>query len=393
MLTLPSAIRFLAAIATFSGPLLTGSLRAQVTFTELTGMVVPYDVSDDGAVVAGLSNRSSTGVRWTASTGSVLLSTTRQITPAAISADGSVIVGIEFTPAARSEPVRWTPDGITRLNTINNSGTSTLYGVSGDGSITVGSSESGQATRWDGQTPTRLPGINGENSYSSARAISTDGSTIVGLVSTDAISVGAVQWTGSNARDLAVGGFSSVASAVSADGSFIAGYIVPTANSSHVTGFIWNDADGATDFSLRGWNVMPNAVSADGSLVVGLLLGTGPNEGFFWTKDSGLRDFTSVLNLDYGLKAQLKDWTDLYPWQMSSDGRYLVGEGFHDGVNAAWLLDRGLAPPPIGEGPSQPFSPVPESSTYGAVGSLLLLGLAGWRQRQKQKRQVEVALI
>ena len=64
---------------------------------------------------------------------SIQISATRQLLPSAISADGSVIVGAEFTSSFRIEPIRWTTaDGVTTLNTIGNSSDSQVKGVSGN---------------------------------------------------------------------------------------------------------------------------------------------------------------------------------------------------------------------------------------------------------------------
>src|SRR3954465_297460 len=106
-----------AAVAAFFGAFVSSSLHAQVTFTELAGMSMPWGVSDDGTVVAGADLSSHNGVHWSPSTGSVHFSDTKQIIPSAVSADGKVIAGYEFTSSHTLDPLRWTAaDGIIKMN-------------------------------------------------------------------------------------------------------------------------------------------------------------------------------------------------------------------------------------------------------------------------------------
>lgn len=370
-----AAIAALASLGSFN------SAHAQITFTPLVGLGTANDISNDGSVVVG------GGDYWTSAAGAVSLSPFGG-DATGVSSNGSVVVGTALFPDRQIAPFKWTEaGGFNRLPGLNGATDSRALGVSGDGSTTVGFSDpSIVATKWVGTTPHALAPLPGGSTESVAQAISTDGSTIVGYANNSVGRAHAVRWTDSGPLDLGtLGGFNSLATGVSADGTYIIGYVVPTATSPVVNGFIWNAFDGKTDLSLVGRNVVPEAVSADGSLVIGYTQRAGdPLHGFVWTPETGVLDFSSVLTLDFGLKDQLNDWSNLYPRTMTDDGRFIAGTGLHDGVAEAWLIDRGATPPPIESVPNPPLSPVPEPSTYGAIGSLLLLGLAGWRHKKRR---------
>lgn|GEM_PF-3957756 len=376
------------AAAALLGVAFSVPLEGQIAFTGLEGVRTPNGISADGSVIVGSDIFSgSPPVRWTAATGAVPLGSISG-DATGISADGSIIVGTGLLSQNQFKPYRWTQDGgATVLTTLPGSIDSRIYGVSADGTIATGftalSDQYTQATKWIGVDPQPLAFIPGGGTNSMGEAVSADGSTIVGYAATATGQIHAVRWTDTAGLfDLgALGGFNSLATGVSEDGSFIVGYVVPTSTSPEVKGFIWNGTEGKTDLSLRGMSVVPRAVSSDGSLVIGYTQRNGsPLEGFVWTPDSGVRDFGDVLRNTYGLESKLADWSGLYPWEMTADGRFIAGSGFHDGTLEGWLLDRGLNPPPLGE--SGPFSPVPEPSIYG-IASALLLGLLSWKRRKK----------
>ena len=386
-------IKIMATVATFAtfGSVLPS--KAQITFTRLSGMRAPTGVSDNGAIAVGNDDGSGrTGLRWTQSTGAVPLSSSLA-SPTAISADGSVIVGVGIS-GFRIVPIRWTlSEGVTPLNPPFGSIDSRALAVSGDGTIAAGftsfSGQITQATRWVGAQPEALPFLPGGTTNSQAFALSTDGSTIVGYAGgLSAGNVHAVRWTeDAGISDLgAMGGFNSVATGVSSDGSLIVGYIVPTKTSTEVTGFISTIGGMTTELSLLGQSVIPRGISADGKFVIGHNQDDGgPLHGFFWTPGSGVRDLSDVLTHEYDLTDQLGGWTGLYATTMSSDGRFVGGGGFYNGTLEGWLLDRGIDPPSLGEGNN--ISPVPEPGVYSVAASFLLLGLATlkWRQRSNPK--------
>jgi uncharacterized membrane protein len=211
----------------------------------------------------------------------------------------------------------------------------------------------------------------GSNRISHPAAISTDGSTIVGRLDTDDGGGMAVRWTETGGvTELGnLKGRPTFASGVSADGTYIVGF--ENFDRGNV-GFIWTEDTGLISLGkvARTHTTEPRAVSQDGKFIVGS--SDTASRGFLWTPESGPRDFLQVLKNEYGLRSEMSKWHSLLPNAMSSDGRYVVGFGNIVGNQEAWLLDRGVNPPPVGIG----FAPVPEPAAYGCVGVVVLLAAA-----------------
>ena len=174
-----------------------------------------------------------------------------------VSADGQWVVG---TATGASGPVafRWSAS-----TGIQNLGNGTANGVSDDGSVVVGGSNLGsgpEAYRW------------------------TQGTGMVGL------------------GDLPTGGFMSVATAVSGNGSVVVGY----SDSDHVAevdgelrtsaeeAFRWDAANGmvglgivAASSAYNAFYSMANGISQDGS-VIGGTTSLYSDSPFFWTQAGGM---------------------------------------------------------------------------------------------------------
>jgi probable HAF family extracellular repeat protein len=151
-------------------------------------------VSADGSVVVGSSSFDATGlqqaIRWTSGGGMVglgFLPGTDHSDATAVSADGSVVVG-NSSNSDISNPIqgsfRWTASG-----GMVSLGGPTAYGVSGDGSVVVGSCGGvGGACIWDAKNGWRVlrnvltsDGLNlPAMSLDVATGVSADGETIVG---------------------------------------------------------------------------------------------------------------------------------------------------------------------------------------------------------------------
>jgi probable HAF family extracellular repeat protein len=117
-----------------------------------------------------------------------------------------------------------------------------------------------------------LPGADAENPYSSAFAISSDGTTVVGE-SDSTNGLQAFRWTRAGGMqglgDLPGGAFDSVANGVSPDGSVIVGGSERTGDL--FVGFRWTAATGME--ALPGSTGRPsvaNGVAADGRFIVGV---------------------------------------------------------------------------------------------------------------------------
>lgn len=369
--------RFVLAAGVWS--LVSALAHGQLSFTRLGALSYPTDVASDGTSVIGRNYPGYDLLRWSKESGAVFLK--GNALAIGTSANGQTVVATTLgASVGNSDTIhKWTATEGFLTIAANQGGYLAATGLSGDGQITVGNLGL-QAVRWIGTTPELLGTLPG-GSTSFARAISEDGKTIVGYGGTADPNVPhAFRWTESTGMiDMGLlGGATSVASNVSADGAFIVGHGV-RADQRGITAFIWNEATGHTTLGPG----MPVAVSTD-ALVVGSYYpgGNQLEQGFLWSPESGFRAFPSVLTGDYGFGAELDDWQNLIPTEMSSDGRYIVGYGLSvEGLTEGWLLDRGLNPPDITPG----FAPVPEPSAFGVVGAALLVGVVFVNLRRRKR--------
>jgi probable HAF family extracellular repeat protein len=203
---------------------------------------------------------------------------------------------------------------------------SEAFGVSADGSTVVGvsSSEAGyEAFRWtsaDGMVGLGfLPG----SSDSYGGAVSADGATVVGG------SGEAFRWTsggGMVGLGFLPGGSNSYASAISADGSTVVG-----SSEVPVEAFLWTSGGG-----MVGLGFLPGAadsqgigISADGSTIVG----DSGGEAFRWTSGGGM---VGLGFLAGGSRSQALD--------VSTDGSVIVGVAYHPlGAEAfRWTSSSGM---------------------------------------------------
>jgi len=232
-------------------------------------------------VLAGFSQRGtpgSPGFLWSEETGRSDFgvadgTSARHTRSAAISGDGSTVVGQSFNTSA----FVWRGPGTLNqgLGVVDPFHDRTAArGVSNDGSIVVGASYRnqstiGQAFRW-----TSAGGMQGlgytfpEHVYSEANAISRDGNVIVGMSQSSGGRTDAFRWTaagGMQALPLLAGATSGWAYGTNHDGSIVAGR-------SGGIGVLWL---GNTVQSLTnpiGWTgAGATDVSDDGSVVIGSL--------------------------------------------------------------------------------------------------------------------------
>ena len=311
-----------------------GWLPGDNTLDNVTG------VSGDGSVVVGTSEDVTYesgavyhAFRWTAGSGMVGIGGFGDSWAFGVSGDGSVVVGTDVIPP--SQAFRWTASsGIVGLGSLPSDIYSGANGVSADGSVVVGTSSlnvnfyTGQAFRWTAGSGMvglgYLPGY----TNSTALAVSGNGSVVVGRNGYEnaADAPGnyqAFRWTaGSGMVGLGYlpGGNYSTATAVSADGSVIVG---TSGSASGGQAFRWTAGSGMVGLGYLpvGNYSSATAVSADGSIVVGIVVG---NDGFRWTAGSGMQSLwdlleTNGLNLDGALQ--------LIPSSISADGNTIVGIG------------------------------------------------------------------
>ena len=296
-----------------------------------------YGVSADGSIVVGYGTTASGQQAFCWEDGTMTYLGDLHGDPATcaydISADGSVIAGrVNSALDPDSEAFRWEYGSMTGLGVTS----SWAPDVSADGSVVVGRAAGYDAFRWEGSTTTTL---NPPESSSIAFGVSADGSVIVGDYSWVKIAghQEALRWEDSTITHLGyLPGFThSSARAVSDDGSVVVGYSQGT---SDWEAFRWTSGTGMVGLAdLPGGNFdsWAFAVSADGSVIVGRGTTDLGYESFLWDADNGMRNLKDVLENDCGL--DLTDWTLRVATGISADGLTIVGYGTNpEGNSEAW---------------------------------------------------------
>ena len=241
-----------------------------------------------------------------------------------ISADGKVVVGQSNSPQG-FQAFRWEGStGIVGLGAFPNPGglpSSGARACSADGSVIVGSSsrpdslnEDGSPFRWTAPTGLVWLGSLGGSSGGVARGVSSDGSVVVGYGSNANFDPEAFRWTSAGMvglGDLVGGVFNSQASAVSGDGARAIG--LATTGAVYNTSFRWTIANGLgqmqpTDFRTIG-------MSRDGVFAAGNRAGRAARVEI----DTG-----TVLMIPHVAIPGLNTDTDT-AWAANQDGSVVVG--------------------------------------------------------------------
>lgn len=247
--------------------------------------------SGDGSVIVGYTTFSSAptaAFRWTASGGTAALggfpSSAVGHTAFDVSGDGSVVVGL-YTSAAGSHSYRWSSGAVETIGDLSGGmfAAGRANAVSHFGTAIVGRSINGggftEAYRQVGSLLTGLGDLPGGAFSSEALGVTADGSVVVGR-SESAAGVEAFRWEAgvmTGLGDLPGGGFASEALGVSADGSVIVGWGTGAAGPVAV---VWRGSGGAEDLKslllslgatgLEGWTLTgASDVSLDGMTIVG----------------------------------------------------------------------------------------------------------------------------
>jgi len=311
-------------------------------------------VSADGSVVVGTSCTAS-GVqafRWTATGGIVGVPIPEGLIKSwatDVSADGNFVVGYgrkNDSVLYGYEGFRWYVSG--NIDRIAAPGVNiTAVGISGDGSIVVGTSWGTgieeEAFRWTAaEGLTRLAGLHSGEVRISVEAISADGLVVVGHRIYDGTPYrDCFHWTEGDT----VGFDAHTVNATSSDGSVVVGGL-----DNHETqlfeAYRWTRETG---LCLLG-TCLPNfhsralGVSGDGSIVVGYVQnnsGFDEQKAFIWDEEHGMRLLQDVLEDDFGL--DLSSWHLAEPWAswrataVSDDGLTIVGEALNsENQREAW---------------------------------------------------------
>ncbi len=256
-----------------------------------------------------------------------------------ISGDGSTVVGVAATAETFSRAFYWNEqEGMVPI------GTSPLplpdwptdaTGSSRDGSVIVGS-EGGLPSVWEANGNFRVSGFGAvQRRYSD---VSDDGSLIAGMGLTplggEAFLFDTATLTGISLGELPGGDHFSTAEAVSADGSIVVGRSTVAGSSAAGTSvheaFIWDAVNGMVGLGMLAPNAgsEARAVSADGSTVVGGAGGAGRERfPFLWTEALGM---FNLGNLPGGRSSGAA-------LGVSGDGSRVVGGS----GNRAFVFDRG----------------------------------------------------
>jgi probable HAF family extracellular repeat protein len=266
----------------------------------------------------------------------------------AASGDGSVIVGQSNSgqDPGFGEAFRWTEDtGMEGLGHLSGQFPwSEALGVSADGAVIVGFSGNAtrQAFRWTADTGmVALATL----FQSLANGVSADGRVIVGRDASRA-----VLWDETLVEEILLDDVGNPvfgsAFAASADGSVIVGAADRVISSPNFEAFRWTRLGGAIQLGTLPPEIAGNvpvqsraiAVSADGSVVVGDSAEGEPvpggitnirNRAFIWDAVNGLRDLRTVLVNDFGLGDELAGWTLTQAVSVSTDGKTIVGNGIN----------------------------------------------------------------
>jgi len=294
-----------------------------------------YAVSSDGTTVVGVGSSATAwaeAFRWSAESGMVGLGVfpdSISTVALGVSPEASVIVGQwgPSTPGVTFAPCRWTADeGLIELAPLDaDQPEGRAYDATNAG-IAVGFSGEYWPVKWgpDAQ-PIELE-VPPYYEHGLARAITPDGSLIVGATGRRQAWYASVWSDEHDVQTICAG----VACDVTPDGSVVVG--------SFGRAWRWTEEEGRV---YLGWLSDPGedntarAVSADGSVIIGWS-GDPPDEiAFIWEPDAGMRPLADVLESEYGL--DLGGWNLYRAYDVSADGKTIVGVGMHSGHREAWL--------------------------------------------------------
>jgi probable HAF family extracellular repeat protein len=257
-----------------------------------------------------------------------------------VSGDGTVVVGSSASRYPEAA-FRWTrTTGMQALGNLPGGISSVALEISNDGSVIVGhggtSLYSVVAFRW-----TRTGGMTGlgflpgmvSDPLSQAHAVSRNGGVIVGT-STSGGADQAFRWTATGGM-MGLGnlpgqaGGESRAYGVSADGSVIVGQ---SWAGSRMESFRWTQSEGMMSLgALPAGYYFSGAqdVSSDGSVIIGVNVHTGGKEAYRWTEAGGM----------VGLGDLPGGYFDSQAADVSSDGSFIVGYSYDDSGQAAMVWD------------------------------------------------------
>lgn len=263
----------------------------------------------------------------------------------AVNGSGSVVFGSSSGPSG-SVDLRWllAEGGSYEAMPLGPTGTaSTLFtAASASGAVAVGRrwdiGLGWRAVRWrDGLGLDDLGTLSGTWSY--AEGVSGHGSIIVGTSDADSGSGRAFRWSQASGMEALPpdDGTGSWATAISADGSAIAGQVTIPPDFNHF-GCMWrsNEPPLLLELPSDGYATRPRATSATGTVVAGSRVDwMGTHKATFWSAATGAADLGTYLAAQ-GL--DMADWTLEEIVAVSHDGSTLAGNGTWRNLPRAWIV-------------------------------------------------------
>lgn len=243
-----------------------------------------------------------------------------------VSADGSVVIGRSNSETGM-EAFRW-----TRSSGMVGLGFPEAFAVSDDGAAIAGYRfipGRTEPVRWTQNGGTQGLGNIAECVGGAARGISADGCVVVGGALRLGFGETAFHWTpksGIARLPLPNSILGAEANAVSSDGEVVVGAIQHEPG--HCTAFRWTSKSGLVDLgALPGDNEsMASAVSADGSVVVGVSRSSG--KAFRWSEKTGMVDLGA-----------LPGGAQSCAFGVSADGSFIVGQADSASGTEAFVWD------------------------------------------------------
>jgi uncharacterized membrane protein len=299
---------------------LTGPARAAVTFEYILTDGYPLAFSDNGQIVAG--NTTSYGAfRWTQSGGLVPLG--MDPTPSPGGAPGLSIDGLKVAATILGSDSTYSVAGLWTLGSgwtelpgppdmvIKDRGTSTVYGLSGDGSTVVGlywrAVGRGHAFRWNQAGGAVDLGSRNGATASRANTVNSDGSLVGGWDESSFGNWCPAVWLNGVETVLADTTSDGQVNGTSPAGTIVVGFQRNNATSTREcarwtrTGSTWS----ATQFLGSVAGTYPNyginsarGVTANGDMIVGYCSFDGSpywSTGFVWTQATGTIDVVNWL--------------------------------------------------------------------------------------------------
>jgi len=345
---------------------------AQAVELELIGPGAGFqDISANGATVLLFDGSTANAFLWTAETGLTWIGTSDSNAPIyEISGDATTVVGTMEHDGLKqastwTEADGWTGLGNTSIGCSLDGGTSSGWGISGDGSVavglawtTVGTHCKARAMRWTEETGVVLLETTNVDGNSRASAVSGDGTVAVGWTEAPFGTWQPTWWDADGNEHILAAEPEAWSEALGANGD---GTVVVGELEDHA--FRWTEATGIVDLGpvpgAPGTESRAVGVSADGNTIVGWG-GTPPINlhAFVWTASGGMQNLDQLV-ADAGIDLEGFSFVS-HATAVSADGSTIVGAIFNPQTFNYQAYRLRIAPPLV--------APIPDGGdpAYGA---------------------------